>query len=121
MSRKYGKIKNPALKQQWLTDLRSGNLNQCQKQLCEVGTKNVKASYCCLGVLGRSIQKIAALPIKFSGGTIEYNGEQDRAELPTNLRKEIGLTEAGMVHLIEMNDDGEKDFKEIADFIEKRL
>ncbi len=122
MSSKYGKIKNRQLKKQWLTDLRSGNYKQSQGQLCWPGTKNSKASYCCLGVLCRSIKKINALPITFiKDGSIEYKNVSDPAELPTSLRKAVGLTIEDMEKLIDMNDDQGKNFKEIADFIEKNL
>jgi hypothetical protein len=116
-----GKIKNPALKAQWLKDLRSGNLKQCSGALCEKGSKNKKASYCCLGVLGRSIQKIKAFPIEYINGRIRYKGECEYGQLPTELREEIGIPDQVETVLIHMNDDEQKSFKEIADFIEKNL
>jgi hypothetical protein len=117
----FGKIKNKELKKQWLADLRSGNYKQCTGQLCDTGTKNFMASYCCLGVLGRSIQKINAHSIKFIKGEITYKNVNDSETLPTCLRKEIGISPNGQDKLMELNDDYEKNFKEIADFIEKNL
>jgi hypothetical protein len=127
MSSKFGKIKNPALKKQWLKDLESGNLQQCQETLCYQGSKNSKASYCCLGVLGRSIQRTKAFKVVFSKEApsvprdLSFNGETCDTELPNNLRREVGITEYGMQWLVNMNDDDGKNFKEIAAWIRKHL
>lgn len=118
---KFGKLKNPALKKQWLADLRSGNLKQCSGSLCRNGSKNKKASYCCLGVLGRSIQKINALPIRFVRGVMEYKGKCETDCLPTTLRDDLAISLSVETALIHMNDDQKKNFKEIADFIETNL
>lgn len=118
---KFGKIANPKLKTQWLKDLRSGSYKQCQDTLCDVGTKNKKAGYCCLGVLGRSIEKIKAFPIKFEEGDIRYKKSLGDSMPPANLLKEIGISHAGALHLANLNDDEGLTFRKIADFIEENL
>jgi hypothetical protein len=123
---RYGKIKNPALKEQWLKDLESGNFRQCQRTLCEQGGRKRKVSYCCLGVLGRSIQRAKVLPVVFSDNGFKerelvFKDKSSDDSLPDNLKKEVGLTERGMQHLIEMNDLHGKNFKEIADWVRTHL
>jgi len=123
----HGKIKSKKLKAQWLKDLRSGNYKQGKKVLCSKGTKNVKAEYCCLGVLGCSIQKIKAFPIEFieydifDNKYMSYDSQKSYADLPSNLRHKIGISPYSETQLIVMNDDGNKSFKEIADWIEENL
>lgn len=125
----FGKIKNPELKKAWLEDLRSGNLLQIDGQLCAQGTKNIKARYCCLGVLGRSCQRTGLFKVVFQkvvGGwtnarNLVYKDNSQDEKLPDNLRKEIGISVKGADRLMLMNDKEGKTFKEIADWIEKYL
>lgn len=118
----YGKLKNKSIKKQWLKDLRSGNYDQTQGQLCEVGSNKCKAKYCCLGVLGRSIKKIKALPVKHNrDGTLIYKNDFEDVRLPENLRAAIGMNDMTQEKLMEMNDEEHADFKTIADWIETNL
>jgi hypothetical protein len=121
----YGKFKNKEIKKQWLKDLRSGSYRQCQGSLCEQGTKNTKAKYCCLGVLARSIQKIEALPIETKpdcgGMNLAYKDEDEDGTLPDKLVKDLGLKPQAITDLINMNDEEGAEFKKIADFVEKNL
>jgi hypothetical protein len=121
MKSQYGKIKNKELKKQWLKDLRSGSYNQTQGILCREGSKDCKAKYCCLGVLGRSIQKIDALPINFKNGRLIYKCEMGILTPPPNLRKAIGINDQGIRFLATLNDLSEYKFKKIADWIEENL
>ncbi len=129
----YGKIKDPELKKAWLEDLESNRFRQCKEQLCAMTKQGGHASYCCLGVLGRTIQRTKKFDIKrpienkncwASGGWnargIFFDGQCNYEILPDNLRIKIGLTKAGQTRLASMNDDG-KSFKEIAQWIRKYL
>ncbi len=118
---KYGKIKNKELKQQWLKDLRSGNYKQTKGSLCDRGTKTCKAKYCCLGVLGRSIQKLDAFPIIFKDAVISYKGTSHSKILPGDLINELGLNYRVIGQLTYLNDTENRSFKEIADWVEKNL
>ncbi len=126
MASKFGKIKNPRLKKQWLADLRSGNFKQTTNNLCDAGLKNLKAKYCCLGVLGRSCQKTKLFNVVFKnplGDTkaLSYKNDECDQNLPGSLAKDIGLTPKAENRLVEMNDENGKNFKEIANWIEKHL
>ncbi len=128
----YGKIKDPALKKAWLEDLESNRFRQCRNQLCTMTTHGGHASYCCLGVLGRTIQRTKKFDIKrpvaasmdlwtgMRGRAIFFDGQRSVEILPDNLRLKLGLTKAGQQRLTIMNDSG-KSFKEIAQWIRKYL
>ncbi len=124
----YKKIKNQKIKKQWLKDLRSGSYKQCSGSLCKVGKGNKKASYCCLGILGRSIQKTKLLNLTFikspyvkNEKVISYKNVNESGILPIELSAELGLNDASLDKLIGMNDNDGANFEEIADFIEKSL
>lgn len=107
-----------AVKKQWLTELKSGEYIQSKMYLKQVN-KN-KIVYCCLGVLcelsdGRWDNGIFHL----SGGAGQ-NYSSDEL-LPTSLRESLGITSIEEGTLTSMNDSGEHDFEDIADWIDENL
>lgn len=91
---------NPELKEKWLIALRSGDYSQCKLVL---GDEN--GSYCCLGVLC----KISNIPF-IKDNLLEGNRWDD-----------LGLTGKDKTILITMNDDQDKSFNEIADWIQEHM
>lgn len=111
------------LKTNWVKALRSGRYRQGQGAL-----KNSDGAYCCLGVLA-AIQG-AKWTGKWTGGvptikgkTVGLRDEEENLLSPTF----CGLAKRTQEHLAKLNDGGSfpvthgKSFKEIADYIEKRL
>lgn len=113
----------PELKKLWVEALRSGEYKQTQDQLCHKDGNDY--SYCCLGVLCEVAVK-AGLPI-----TINFDEEEPKAydfkettntaDLHWRLLEEFELTSEDQSELIDLNDDKEAPFTEIADYIEKNL
>ena len=109
---------NPELKAKWLAALRSGEYKQAKSVL------NTGDSFCCLGVLcdisgmGRWVRDDRNRAFIY----YEY-GEAYRefAELPIPLQKGAGIEVVEEAALIQMNDDEDKTFTEIADWIETNL
>ena len=102
--------------QKWVKALRSGKYKQATEQLKDGN------SYCCLGVLC-DISKQG----KWYGAGYEVNEEFDDAKLPVAIRKWAGIkvrSANGNIpsvkkSLVHFNDTAKKNFKEIADIIEK--
>ncbi len=97
----------------WLTELRSGKFSQ------GFGLLNCNERYCCLGVLcevlidhGHFISKEVE-----KDNRVRYS--QNVGEAPTAAREMAGLTYAGSIKLIKLNDGLKLSFDEIADEIEK--
>jgi hypothetical protein len=112
------------LKAKWVEALRSGKYGKGQGRLHD----ERDGTYCCLGVLCK------VLGADFDDATdeekfLEYdhvpvlNGRvlshRDDEELEEAFCVEIGLPDQGT--LIAMNDDQEKSFAEIADYIEREI
>lgn len=107
-------------KKLWLEALRSGEYEQGQNVLEKAG------KHCCMGVLCRVAMKNGVLVnthIKDGDKTVFDHSDQfpsksvwnwaleeeDGSDLPVNMEQTLA----------KMNDSGDYDFKEIADFIEK--
>lgn len=94
------------VKQKWLNALRSDKFKQGQGALCEHGR------YCCLGVLAEVTghlndgPKSRGLPVQTDDGEIAPF---------------CGLTRATQEKLIEMNDEHDLSFKEIASYISRNV
>ena len=88
------------VKQQWITALRSGQYLQCQGEL-----KDKEGANCCLGVL-----------LETQGWELQEH--EDYSEVWGD---EFSLTRKQEVHLMNMNDKQDKDFMQIADWIEDHL
>ena len=116
---------DPALKAQWLTDLRSGSYKQGQNFL-----RNIKNEYCCLGVLCETLSlqwHIEPEDSDLPGTPTEYfvydstPGDFGHSDfIPPAIAASINLPSQIAKHLAEMNDDGST-FAEIANWIEQNL
>lgn len=110
----------------WLKALRSGEYKRAKGQLRKTSTSGVQ-SFCCLGVL----QDLAAK----DGGNKWFDDDNASwdTEIPANRvrvsdsqpQQEIldflGIDNRMVDSLIELNDDKDRSFKEIADYIEKKI
>lgn len=114
---------NQKVKKEWLTALRSGEYQQCTRQL-----HNKKdGSYCCLGVLcelhRREFDNLW-IQTNETDTTLYYLGNKNI--LPDEVVKWAGVRDGGLMssspvgQLIMANDSG-KSFAEIADLIEENL
>ena len=101
------------LKQQWIEALRSGNYLQGKNWLADDMGTNVY--YCCLGVLC----EIAELDKYIEGSVVYYDGRDQTP--PQWLTFDVGLTQVQVSSLVYMNDDENKTFEEIADWIEENV
>jgi len=122
-----------SLRDGWLEDLRSGNFKQTEGVLRY--TENGEHSYCCLGVLCNRLDP---------NGYDQYdtfrfsNGETSCGGIVEDVAQELGLTTTIMHKidgdpygnptptsiegiLVEMNDNLNKSFSEIADWIEANV
>jgi len=98
------------LKSRWVAALRSGRYQQGKRRL-SIRHRNGRESNCCLGVLCR---------------VARVRGWRDGAMLRdsdagTDLAGQIGLGVHEEIELSLMNDNRNKSFREIADWIEKNL
>ncbi len=111
----------------WLAALRSGEYKRVKGQLRKTDTNSRIVGYCCLGVL----QDLAA---KDGGNKLVLGDHNDRDyrtscgevdEIQSMPQQEIldfmGLDSNTTWDLIEMNDDKNRSFKEIANHIEKNI
>lgn len=106
---------NKPIKFKWIKALRSGRYKQTKTYLKREVDKG-KFEYCCLGVLC-TVEKIKNK--KSLDGGYEFDGA--KAILTATLLNEFRLTEKQQDILTDMNDSENKNFKEIADYIEKHL
>ena len=101
------------LKNEWCEALRSGKYKQCKNVL-----SNGEA-YCCLGVLAK-VAGLEELPDNSSNRPrfrTHYGVIYDM--FPEEYLKELGLREVYQDKLVELNDTKQKNFNEIADYIEE--
>ena len=94
----------PAIKAKWCKALKSGKFRQGE------GALSYRGTYCCLGVLRTLMPKNLQKDSK-----VDENGTLNTKQLTW-----AGLHHSTQDNLAEMNDCGIK-FKEIANYIEKRL
>lgn len=113
------------IKSMWITALKSGRYKQAKKVMRSAKTGN----YCCLGVLTNlylkehnlrpidagDLQK--AIVVHSRGG---ITGTFSNSYPSTKVLKWAGLHHSTCPTLAELNDDKNKSFKEIADYIEKK-
>lgn len=136
----------PEIKQEWLEELRSGNLKQGNGRLTYRNPDDGSELDCCLGVLCKiavkhGITSVVVRPFE-DQETIAYGTLDDVAILPENVAQWASITRSGDLHtvfenehydpdassgigkeissLTEMNDAGYT-FAEIADVIEKEF
>ena|SRR5436305_13802191 len=106
------------VKAKWIAALRSGKFQQDTGYLKRDSGNGPR--YCCLGVLCEVID-----PNKFtqlSNGIYDYglHGFATHITVPTNVQKNIGLSDEKCDELTGMNDTGDS-FAVIADHIERTL
>lgn len=118
-----GKI-DPKLKEKWVKALKSGKYIQTQGSLKEEDVHGT-ASYCCLGVLaqvypGRTRWRVSPESKFYDMGTKRYYPKDIGHLGGTSLEHRI-LDDGIQSKLIDMNDSGNWDFEEIAEYIEENL
>ena len=118
-----------ALRDKWVTALRSGDYKQGLNRLCEEKPDGT-TTWCCLGVL----LNVAKQPYKTEGWPNDqrrnYGPNVERYSgsyyLPNDFRVAQGITRSQQLDLIRMNDGSRGDiapqsFNAIADWIEKNI
>lgn len=110
---------NQRVKRMWLEVLRSGRFSQAQYRLSGGLTRLTgKESFCCLGVLC-AIHNADVSPTKSNWARHLYKGAYGTT--PEEVDMWAGLPSAAADKLADMNDAGNKTFKQIADWIERNL
>lgn len=128
------------IKEKWLEALRSGEYKQGQSALVVTRLDRVDYptfgappekhyapdSYCCLGVLCDVLHKqfqMGTWVMEDNGAThtFKYDHHVSTGNLPVTIQEELGLSESTCSALINMNDDDDKNFDEIAKYIEEKL
>lgn len=104
---------NPEIKKQWVDALRSGEYMQTQ------GTLKNHKGYCCLGVLTDLYLKEHNEKWEQCGTHYSYEG--DDCNLSPIIQVWSGLNTWIESDLITMNDEEEKTFQEIAEYIKENL
>lgn len=113
-------LNDKELKQKWVEALRSGRYIQGHGSLRDsVSRDKPELQYCCLGVLCDIHPGVQwGDDIEDSAGTALYKGDSSNTELPSALRRELGLTQPEMDILAIMNDKGDG-FYPISNYIER--
>ncbi len=102
----------------WLKRLESGKVKQTQSSLVgRLYGDNKTLGYCCLGVLGQCTKFDGGDGFDSSGWEDFVEGDFTDTELPTTVRKFMGITLEEQSSLIVMNDSQGASFKEIAAYI----
>lgn len=100
----------------WIEALRSGEYKQAKERL-----KSQSGEFCCLGVLCDLATKDGGPQWeKDDYGVWIYAGECI-CDPPDYITEYLGITSKERLCLILMNDDENKSFKQIADYIEQEL
>lgn len=110
---------NPELKAKWIAALRSGEYEQTTGALCRIGEDDGKPRYCCLGVL-LEVLGVPSEQIELRRAYQDEDGFYNRWGALSE-----GQTDKYGVHnqttLMDMNDDDQQSFAQIADYIEENL
>lgn len=95
------------IKRKWIEALRSGKYNQAQRELFRFRDEEYEnpVAYCCIGV----------------GNHLVLSGTCLADLVTSEVGRALGLDEDQIDKLVELNDDEEASFAEIADYIEKNL
>ena len=104
---------NPELKQKWVDALTSGTYRQGRRAL-----RDNDDCFCCLGVLCDIVDPGGWE--KTPGSIYSYfieDGEDNDSVIPDPLREKLGLSLKDQQDLIDMNDEANRSFEEIAAFI----
>lgn len=113
----------PQRVQEWIKDLRSGEFSQCRNEL------QLQDSYCCLGVACKTYERLEGseeLQKDIFGELVGLSLINQEAVLKYfNFKHVAGMfdrsntTEAPSSFLVDLNDDYEWSFEQIADFVEQ--
>jgi hypothetical protein len=109
---------NPVAKGLWLTALRSGEYEQGKHYL------NLNGKLCCLGVLSEEAIKSGVVVKREQdqdGGPYHYDGQSAYPPRPVYEWAGFGEHVGVDTKLANMNDEYDKTFLEIADWIEENL
>jgi hypothetical protein len=105
------------LKAAWVKALRSGKYKQGRVRL-----KNEDDTYCCLGVLCAIHPDVEEESLNSDEGPLfVWNMQMLRNSLGGPFLYHVGLRDIDQVALVKLNDIEEKDFLEIAQYIEENL
>jgi hypothetical protein len=103
------------LKADWIAALRSGNYKQAKHALTN------GEGFCCLGVLC----EVETLDKKFQADgefwSYVFEGEEYEENIEGGFQNEVGLSNDQIDQLVIMNDTYDKNFNEIADWIEENV
>lgn len=99
----------------WTKALRSGKYKQCRKHLHVI--EGGGTGYCCLGVYC-DVMGVEFRESSDKTAIYDFNGIKDAGLLPDVFRDLQGITYDQQQSLIELNDENEASFEEIADWIE---
>lgn len=123
---------NRKVRDRWVKVLRSGRYKQTDGQL-GISRPDSGESFCCLGVLAKvaAAEGVIPRPQWTNRGPDRINemyvavsgpdgDEEEVGQLGIYL-KDLGLTQSRQAALINLNDDKCASFKEIADYIEKKI
>ncbi len=110
---------NKVYKKLWIDALRSDKYKQGK------GDLRIGDSFCCLGVLCdiyRKKQKKKGVGwVNLSQFRTDLSGITSKSTLPDSLAEKLGIELSTESILMGMNDEDDKSFKEIADYIEGNL
>lgn len=127
INKKISRVNNKlpkAIKNKWIKALRSGDYKQGRFNLYLPGPNKTKGTYCCLGVLG-AIYGISSRSLNSEGDySKEYNPNSHKAAIKCKLPKmmlESVDDNKFLKKLVDMNDNKNNSFIQIAKYIEKNL
>lgn len=107
------------LKAKWVAALRSGRYRQTVSTLERLDEAGEVVGNCCLGVLCREAGVPETDSFRGSGGYVTFDGRG--GWLSPRLLERFDITGPEQDQLATMNDSGNYDFDQIADYIEKEL
>lgn len=106
----------PRITKKWIKALRSGKFQQGKNYLCK------DDKYCCLGVLAvKYFGEDVFVPAKGHGIENIKSIEGNISHLPNIFKNKVGLDYDTEQRLIVMNDCDNKNFNQIADYIESLI
>lgn len=108
------------IKSKWVTALRSGEYIQGEGAL-KRRFADEPVVHCCIGVLA----EVAGLQLDERPGaadrTVRWSVDGDDGQLSDAILEQLGLTDETQSELIDMNDNRDFDFNDIAHYIEENL
>ena len=106
------------IKKKWIDALRSGKFKQGSGELCNMESNK----YCCLGVLCEiTRQDNPHIKRTKEGHYSLHKKDSVDGQLDDAMLTYFGIDDEIQNELIDMNDDRDKSFKQIADYIKENL